>query len=457
MKNKKLCAHIVSLGCPKNTVDSEIIAGTLIKNGIAINSSPENCNIMIINTCAFIAAARNESEKHIKAALKWRKKCENRKLIVCGCFNQLDPDAKISPILGETDLRLGVDELEKIADKILEIYSKTENKFCEKPRLCQMPSYIQNRSSPRLQLTPPHYAYIKISDGCSNHCSYCVIPLIRGNFRSRPADDIIFEAKNLLNNGCREIILIGQDTSNYGADKNDSSKRGISFLIREIDNLNSKDEFWIRLMYCHPRHLNQNLLNVFQNSPHLLPYLDIPLQHISDKILKKMNRGVSSRDVAEIFNKIKQLGKNIALRTTFIVGFPGEDEDDFNELLSFVKGTKFDRLGVFKYSPEPNTTAFSMKDQVSPEIVEERFHLIMDAQRKISLKKNIMLKGTEIKFIIDKQTGKNKYLGRTIYDAPEIDNVIIVRSEKKISPGQIVNVKITSAKEYSLAGEYITK
>jgi ribosomal protein S12 methylthiotransferase len=438
-------AHITSLGCPKNLVDSEIIAGVLIKNRIGIANSPRNADVMIINSCAFIASARNESEFHIRSALNWRRKKDERKIVLCGCLNQWDPKAENLQLIREVDLRIGIDEIEKIAEKILSLYGEKKLDGA----INKLPSYLQTTATPRLQLTPAHYAYIKISDGCSNKCSYCSIPAIRGEHRSRRQNDILSETLNLLSNGSKEIILTAQDSARYGSDLA-GYKPGIVSLIRKMDAIDCGHEFWIRLMYCHPRHITPELIDCFRNAKHLLPYLDLPLQHISDKILKAMNRKVSSSLIKKILEEFRTIKPHIAVRTTFITGFPGETDKDFEELLSFIRETKFDRLGAFKYSPEKGTRAFSLPSQVPDSVAEARLKLLMETQKKISLELNQKMLGRKIKTIVDSRKGQNTYIARTPYDAPQIDNTVLIQSNKKITPGTIITVKITSAMPYSL-------
>lgn len=446
---QKISVHITSLGCPKNFVDSEIIAASLLKKGFELSNSETSANIILINTCGFIKAARDESAQHIRNALNWREKGKNRKVVLCGCLNQLKNHNELNDLISKADLRIGLNDIESAAEKIETLF-KENNETIRND--ISTPHYLPKAQTPRLQLTPQHYAYIKIADGCSNNCSYCSIPSIRGKFRSREPEDIIEEAKNLLRNGSRELILIAQDSTNYGFDL--SKKSQIILILNELEQIESSEPIWIRLMYSHPKHFTDELLELFQNSKRLLPYIDLPLQHISDKILKLMNRGVSSAQCRELVKKIKDIKPHIALRTTFICGFPGETEEDFNELIDFVREISFDRLGAFSYSPESETKAFTLPNAVPQALSEERRKKLLTVQQKISLSNNKKLIGKKIEIIVDKSIDKKFSIGRTKYDAPDIDNIVEIESRKTIIPGNVIEAKIVSAKAYSLKAIY---
>ena len=444
---EKISVHIISLGCPKNLVDTEIMAAILLKNGFALSSQADESQVMLINTCAFIKAARDESLMHIKKALKWKKRKKNRKIILCGCLNQLKTDQNSEKILNEVDLRINLNNIEKIAEKLNELFYPSQ----KLETIVDEADYLPTPNTPRLILTPPHYAYLKIADGCSNHCSYCSIPLIRGKFRSRKQNDLITEAENLLKNGTKEIILIAQDSTNYGNDIN--YKNGLVKLLDRLDNLNP-EKYWIRLMYCHPKHFSNDLFSLLENSEHLLPYVDLPLQHISDKILKSMNRGVTTKQTKILIEKLRQLRRKVAIRTTFICGYPGETEDDFQELLNFVKESSFERLGAFIYSPEPGTAAFYMEDKVPSFVSEKRLSTLLNTQREISLANNKKMIGKEIEIILDKKSSEDVFIGRSVYDAPDIDNNVELKSKKNLKTGNILKVKVIGASEYDLQAQY---
>ena len=440
---REALAFMVSLGCPKNFVDTEVIAGSILTGGVGITPDPEEADIYIINTCAFIPTARKEAESVIKEAVAWKKNFpKERKIIVCGCLIQWDKDFSIRNKFKKVDLWLGIDNIPEAGNLILEAISENPK---ASPLPSSSPEYLYDDLTPRLQLTLPHFAYIKISEGCSNKCSYCAIPNIRGKLRSRKQDSIVKEASNLLAGGVKELILIGQDTTAYAADSGE--KDSLAKLLRKLDKL--KGDFWLRLLYTHPAHFSDKLIETIADSEHALPYIDMPLQHISDKLLRSMNRRTASKDIRKLLDKIRAAIPEIALRTTFITGYPGETDKDFEELLSFVKEEKFQRMGAFVYYPEPSTPAASMPGQVPPEVAAERRDALMKAQSKISLSFNKSLAGKVFDVIVDTVDAK-RAMGRTFMDAPEIDNCVLFSG--KVNPGDLVKVKITGASEYDLKG-----
>jgi len=442
-KYGEILAFMVSLGCPKNFVDTEVIAGSILTGGVGITPDPEEANIYIVNTCAFIPTAREEAESVIKEALSWKKKLpKKRKVVVCGCLVQWDKDFAIRNKFKKVDLWLGVDNIPHAGNLILEALSETPK---ANPLPVSHPEYLYDDLTPRLQLTLPHFAYIKISEGCSNMCSYCAIPNIRGKLRSRSQESIVKEASNLLAAGVKELILIGQDTTAYASES--GSKESLSALLKKLDKL--KGDFWIRLLYTHPAHFSSKLIDTIAQSEHVLPYIDMPLQHISDKILKSMNRKTSSSQIKKLLDKIRSAIPDIAIRTTLITGYPGESSKDFDELLGFVKEQKFQRMGTFVYYPEPSTPAASLQGQIPAEIAVERLDNLMKAQSKISLSFNKSLVGKVFDVIVDAVDGKNVG-GRTFMDAPEIDNRVLFQG--KIKPGTFVKVKITGASKYDIKG-----
>ncbi len=446
-QKKTICVHMTSLGCPKNLVDSEIMAGFIVKAGMGISSDPESADIMLINSCAFIESARRETEEHIRGALEWRRRRRGRKVLLCGCLNQLKGHHDATGLLDEIDLRMGIDEVEAIALRIRSLFDGESSEL----DIGKSPSYLPGSSTPRLQLTPGHYAYVKIADGCSNFCTYCSIPGIRGRFRSRRPDDIAIEVSSLLRNGCREIILIAQDSTNYGADI--EPRPDIAALLRTLDRLDSPGDFWLRLMYCHPRHFTGELVALFDEARHLLPYVDLPLQHISERILKAMNRGADAAATRNLVASLRGLRRKPAIRTTFICGFPGETEEDFAELLQFVEETRFDRLGVFSYSPEPGTAAEKLRDRVPAKIAEERREAILRTQRRISLEKNRSLIGSLLPVIVDGSISASRYAARTMHDAPEIDNDVRISTKKRLAAGTLLDARVKNASAYSLVAE----
>ncbi len=374
-KTSPKSVYIVSLGCPKNFVDTEIIAASLIKNGFGITPSPDDAEIYLINTCAFIPAARKETTDNIKDAVKWKKKSKNtRKIVISGCISEWDKSGDFRKDFPEVDLWKTPSQAEQTGIALAALFG-----MASAPSDASDKDYIYDHCTARLQLTLPHYAYIKIADGCDNCCTYCSIPSIRGRMRSRKSESVLKEAQSLIKSGVKELIIIAQDITSFGLDrKND--KDSLAKLLRKMDEL--EGDFSIRLLYTHPAHFTQELVDCFRDLKHLLPYADMPLQHISDKILHAMNRKITKAEICKLIEALRKARPEIALRTTFITGFPGETEENYKELLNFVKEYKFARLGVFEYSPEPGTPAAQMPDQVPAETARKRSISIMKAQEK---------------------------------------------------------------------------
>jgi len=439
---------IKSLGCPKNLVDTEIICGILKEKGHQISGQINNSEIVIINTCSFIKDAVEESIEEILSLAKLKKEGKIKYIIVTGCLPQRYKDNNLSQELPEVDAFLGVGELLEI-DEIIEKIMQSEKIY----QVNRKPDFIYNHTTPRTILTPQHYAYIKISEGCQNNCSYCLIPQIRGNYRSRKMEDIITEVKMLSEKQkLSEIILVGQDTTLYGIDLYKEYK--LAELLKRLSLLKLENLKWIRLLYTHPLHYNDELIEVIASYPRICPYLDLPLQHISDKILKNMNRPIDKRYVIDLINKLRDRIPNLALRTTFIVGFPGETDQDFEELLNFIKEVRFERLGAFIFSKEEGTPAFNFSQQIPIRIKKERLEKLMIAQRKISKEINSSYLGKEIEVLVDEITsGKSKLaIGRTEANAPDIDGKVIIKTDK-VEPGKFIKVNIIDTSEYDLVGE----
>ena len=439
---------IKSLGCPKNFVDTEVICGKLKEKGYQISEKIENSDIVIINTCSFIRDAVEESIEEILNLVKLKKEGKIKHIIVTGCLPQRYKDDNLNQELPEVDAFLGVGDL-LVVDNVIKKVLQGEQIYKVNPK----PNFLYNHNTPRAILTPQHYAYIKISEGCQNDCFYCLIPKIRGNHRSRKMEDIIKEVKLLSEKqNLSEIILIGQDTTLYGIDLYGEYK--LAELLKKLSLLELKNLKWIRLLYTHPTHYNDELIEVIANYPKICPYLDLPLQHISDKILKRMNRPVEKNYVISLINKLRDRIPNLSLRTTFMVGFPGETDQDFEELLNFVKEFRFERLGAFVFSREEGTPAYDFPQQIPMRIKKERLKELMLTQQSISEEINSSYIGKVIEVLIDEiKSGKTKIaIGRTRGDAPEIDGKVIVRGDKA-QVGKFVKVKVTEASEYDLVGE----
>jgi len=439
---------IKSLGCPKNFVDTEVICGKLREKGYQISEKFDNSDIVIINTCSFIRDAVEESIEEILNLAKLKKEGKIKHIIVTGCLPQRYKDDNLNQELPEVDAFLGVGdflEIDEVIKKVLQgkkIYT-----------VCPEPKYLYNHNTPRTILTPQHYAYIKISEGCQNNCSYCLIPKLRGNYRSRKMEDIIDEIKLLSEKqSLSEIILIGQDTTLYGIDLYGEYK--LAELLKKLTLLKLNNLKWIRLLYTHPTHYSEELIEVIASYSKICSYLDLPLQHISDKILKRMNRPLKKRNVISLIKKLRGRISNLTLRTTFIVGFPGETDKEFEELLNFVKEFRFERLGAFIFSREEGTPAYDFPQQIPMRTKKERLKELMLTQQSISNEINSSYMGKEIEVLIDEiQSGKPKIaIGRTKADAPEIDGKVVIKTDKA-QVGKFIKVKVTDAFEYDLVGE----
>ena len=450
MKNNIEYVYFVSLGCSKNFVDTEVMAASLIKHEFGITDDEKYASVFVINTCAFIPPARKEAEDNISKAIKWKKKVSGRKLVVTGCLTQWDKKEEYSKKYSEVDLWIGINELTSLSEKIVALFrdaGEDRNKFFCK----RNPSYLYDEKTPRLQLTPAHYAFIKIADGCDNRCSYCSIPSIRGSLRSRNTESILCEAKNLITGGVKELILIAQDITAFAKDRKDK-KDNLAGLIAKLDEI--KGNHWIRLHYLHPEGITDELISILKNSEHVIPYLDIPIQHIAGNILKQMNRKVTQKEVLNTLESLRQNIPGIITRTTFLTGFPGETEKDFNELKSFVKEWKFERLGVFPFYPEPDTKAATMDKQIPFEIAKQRAEELQNMHTENSLFFNSKLVDKEFNVIIDSMAGTSA-VGRTYMDSPDIDNTVTISGSKKLKPGEFARTRINGFTAFELKGKLI--
>ncbi|MGM0445161.1 MAG: 30S ribosomal protein S12 methylthiotransferase RimO [Bacillota bacterium] len=431
----------VTLGCPKNEVDTDYMMGiTFNDKNYEYEENPLKTDVIVINTCGFIEDAKEESIDTILQAAKYKEDGIIDALIVTGCLTQRYKNELMNEIK-EIDAVLGTgtfDQIKKTIDDVLE----TKERF----NRIDKPVFDFNQKLERFN-TKNHYSYVKIAEGCNNNCSYCSIPFIRGPLNSRKMEDIIKEIKILVENGTKEIILTAQDTTEYGKDL--YNERKLVDLLQEIVKID--DLKWIRLLYSYPEHITDRLIDVIKDNDKICNYLDIPVQHSSNRIRKEMRREGTTEELLDVINKIRTKIPDIVLRTSMIVGFPGETQEDFDNLKDFIKVVKFDRLGVFQYSQEEGTKAAKMKKQINKKIKEKRYNKIMEIQQDISYNKNRNYIGKEIEVIIDERI-ENEFIGRTVYDAPEIDNTVYVRG-KNINIGDIIKVKITDAFEYDLMGE----
>ncbi|HEY4246587.1 MAG TPA: 30S ribosomal protein S12 methylthiotransferase RimO [Lacunisphaera sp.] len=447
---------LISLGCAKNLVDSEIMIGHLHQAGMTVIPEAEKADVVIVNTCSFIDSSKAESighilEVHQNKGMKKRRK--EQKLIVAGCMSQRFSKDLSTSLHDEVDAFIGLDQVTKVAPIIEAIYAKERGKTEAPANFIEGKStYIPDYDTPRFRLTPKHFAYIKIAEGCNHPCTFCIIPQIRGRHRSRTVDSVVQEAKRLVAEGVKEINLISQDTTFFGMDTWEQrpnprtpvdSSRGtaLTTLLRELNAI--PGDFWIRLLYTHPAHWSDELITTIAECPKVARYIDIPLQHISDAMLTRMQRETSGDYIRDLLKRIRAGIPGIAIRTTFIVGFPGETDADVDELCEFIRETKFERLGVFRYSQEEGTRGAKMPDQISPKVKEARWHKTMALQQEIAAEVSKSHVGQTLKVLVEEPG-----VARGEADAPDIDGRVYVPRELPI--GEFVNVAITGYQDYDL-------
>jgi ribosomal protein S12 methylthiotransferase len=437
---------MVSLGCPKNLVDAEVMLGYLDREGYVITTDEKDADIIIVNTCSFIKEAKQESIDAILDLADRKHDGRCRLLIVTGCLPQRYQE-ELCRELPEVDIFIGTGDYPRIAE-ILSEKKGTSGQL----RYIGDPNFVYDEDSPRLNSSPLYSAYLKIAEGCSNRCSYCVIPSLRGSYRSRPLDALVSEARKLVVGGARELNIIAQDITRYGEDLegNVSLEELLKRLI-EIEDLS-----WIRLLYSYPDGISDGLIRLIKEEKKICKYLDIPLQHISDPILKRMNRRSTSGEIRTLITELRREIPDIALRTSLIVGFPGETEEDFRQLLQFVEEVRFDRLGVFCYSREEGTPAAEMTDQISERVKRERYKKLMKAQARLSFKRNRRLVGRTEEVIVEGYSEETDLLlkGRSSRQAPDIDGQVYITAGNA-DVGDIVMLRITDSSDYDLIGEII--
>ncbi len=434
---------MISLGCPKNQVDGELMLKKLNKSGFEISPTIEGSDVMIINTCGFIDDAKKEAIETILEVAEYKAAGLISAIVVTGCLAERYQEEILKEI-PEVDSVIGIGadgDIVKVCQKALAGISTS---FF--PDKCYLPL-----EGERLLSTPSHWAYLKISDGCDNKCSYCAIPGIRGGYIERPVESIVSEAEVLAGQGVKEIILVAQDTTKYGSKLYGESK--LADLLKRLVKIDGIK--WIRLFYCYPDRVTDELIDVIANEEKICSYIDIPLQHCNAEILKSMNRNGSYDSLKKLINKMKNAIPNLSLRTTFMVGFPGESNEDFEELCRFVKEMKFDKMGCFAYSPEEDTPAFDFENQIDEDIKKRRAEVLMDIQYYITQESNEKRLGNIYNVIVDGVDEYNNYVGRSYLDSPEIDSGIIFTSDRNLSTGDFVNVKITDYNGYDLIGEEV--
>jgi ribosomal protein S12 methylthiotransferase len=437
--------HLVSLGCARNLVDSENMLGQLKQAGWAITQEPAQAQIIIVNTCSFIESAVNESIDTILELAKFKHHGNCRHLIVAGCLPERYRE-EIVQSLPEVDLFLGTGALDKIVQAV---------EAPEKFKGCLLPNpdslNLQNAYSFG-ELSSRHMAYLKIAEGCNRTCTYCIIPKLRGKQKSRPLEDLVAEARHRIASGVKELVLIAQDTTNYGKDL--TPPYDLSRLLNRLVDIS--DGVWIRFLYGHPDSINEKMIQTVAQHSNICSYFDIPIQHASDKVLKRMGRRHTRDDLFRLFEKIRLLVPQVALRTTAIVGFPGETDNDFQQLLSFTEEVRFDHLGVFTYSDSEDLVAHKLSNHIPPDVAKARFDELMSCQREISLDNNQKYIGRVVKVLLEAAPEDNVFLGRTHFQAPEVDGLTYIHSkhpENELRIGSFTSIRITDALEYDLIGE----
>lgn len=440
-----LKAGFISLGCAKNLVDTEVMLGLLAANHIQITDNPNEAEILIINTCSFIDSAKEESISTILQMADYKKQGKCKCLIVAGCLGQRYQQDLLDE-LPEVDAIVGTGAWHRIMEAI-------NNTITDEKRVLLIgeTNTIYDETMPRINTTPFYSAYVKIAEGCSNCCSYCIIPKVRGTFRSRKIDSIIEEVKNLVSTGVKEVNLIAQDTTSFGRDLYGIPK--LADLLKELVQIDGL--IWIRLLYCYPKHFSDELVELIATEPKICKYIDLPLQHADDDILKAMLRRDSRKEIEKLLSKLRSRIPGIAIRTSFIVGFPGETEENFEALRQFVMEQKFDRVGVFTYSQEEGTIASTLPNQISDEIKQERYHNLMALQCQISEELNQKLEGTILDVLVEQISTESQVIvsGRSYREAPDVDGQIYIEKATDCKPGDVIRAKIVQGFTYDVVAE----
>ena len=435
----------ISLGCDKNLVDSEVMLGLLDKKGYQIVDSEEDADIIVVNTCCFIHDAKEESIQTILEMAEYKKEGKLKALIVTGCLAQRYQQEIIDEI-PEVDAVLGTTSYDHIVEAVEEALAGNGHVVLEDV------DALPDVKEKRLVTTGGHYAYMKIAEGCDKHCTYCIIPKLRGNYRSVPMEKLLAEAKDLADQGVKELILVAQETTVYGKDL--YGEKSLHKLLRELCKISGIQ--WIRILYCYPEEIYDELIQTIKEENKVCHYLDLPIQHASDAVLKRMGRRTSKAQLGEIIEKLRKEIPDISLRTTLITGFPGETQEQHEELKDFVDEMEFDRLGVFTYSPEEDTPAATMTEQIPEEVKEDRQAELMELQQEIAFDLAEDMVGREVLVMIEgKVADENAYVGRTYKDAPNVDGLIFINTDEELMSGDFARVRVTGALEYDLIGELI--
>ena len=445
-------AGFISLGCSKNLIDTEVMLGLLQKAGIEVSPEPAEADILIVNTCAFIESAKEEAITTVLSMAEYKNegvgKC--RALIVAGCLSQRYGKQLLDE-MPEADAVIGTGACDRIMEAVEEVLSGRRVIIVGEDKL------LYNSETPRILTTASYTAYLKIAEGCNNRCAFCAIPLIRGQLRSRPIEDIVEEAKRLVDSGVREIILLAQDSASYGKDRYGEPK--LAALLKELCKIEKLD--WVRTLYSYPRFFNDELIETIASEPKIVKYVDLPLQHGDDTVLRNMRRPDTNEGMRSLIKKLRERIPGVCIRSTFIVGFPGETEEQYQTLRKFVEDMRFDKLGVFTYSREEDTPAYDMPNQVEEAVMEERYHDLMALQSKISEETNQSLVGREFEVLVegrdvdDDGQEKNVVYGRSYREAPDVDGNVYVEGDEDSQPGDMVKVKVAAGFAYDVVTERI--
>lgn len=435
----------ISLGCDKNLVDTEVMLGLLASRGYEMTDDEQETDIIVINTCCFIHDAKEESIQNILEMAELKKEGKVKALIVTGCLAERYKDEILEEI-PEVDEVLGTTAYDKILDAVDAALEGNQEVILSDIDALPLPE------TKRLVTTGGHFAYLKIAEGCDKHCTYCIIPKVRGNYRSVPMERLVNEARELAEQGVKELILVAQETTLYGKDL--YGEKSLHKLVRELCNISGIR--WIRILYCYPEEITDELIQVMKEEPKVCHYLDLPIQHANDTILKRMGRRTTKQELVHIVEKLRSEIPDICLRTTLITGFPGETAEQHEELMQFVDEMEFDRLGVFTYSPEEDTPAAGMPEQIEEEVKEDRQAEIMELQQEIAFDKAEDMIGREVLVMIEgKVADENAYVGRTYRDAPNVDGLIFINTDEELLSGDFARVKVTGALDYDLIGELL--
>jgi ribosomal protein S12 methylthiotransferase len=443
--NKQI--FFISLGCSRNLVDTEVMIGILLQKGYEIGSSLEDADRIIINTCGFLEASRQESIQTIQSAIQSKK--PEAKVIVTGCMAQVEKE-RIEKECSGVHFFLGSGDITSLLDAV---DSKEPGSFISNER-----SFLETGDVPRVLSTPKHYAYLKIAEGCRKRCSYCIIPFIKGPLKSKPVDQVLKEMRSLLQQGVKELILIAQDLGDWGKDLGFKDSSGLCHLLKEI--LKEPGDFRLRLLYLYPDEITEELISLIQKSDKIIPYLDMPIQHINDELLKKMYRATSKEMILSLLSQLRTKIPNITIRTSLIVGFPSETEEQFQELCDFLKEQQLDNVGVFEYSQEEKSASFSFPEQIPDSIKKKRAKKLLSIQKKIVSAKNKKMIGKTIEVVVERYHPDSKYLlvGRHDGQCPEVDGCVIINDARKVDAfGKRYMVAISDAFEYDLVGSVINK